>query len=358
MTADGQVFEKRHPPPGARPGSLMIPPNSPFPHIRVMNFDRDTLEEIDISDPAELSRFVGGGTVTWIDVQGLGDEATLRKMAETFGLHILVLEDIVNVPQRPKLETYDGHAFLVTRMAKATEGHDIQAEQVSFILGDGFVLTVQEHYGDVFDPVRTRIRRGGGPIRTFGADYLAYALMDAVIDGYYPVLEGLGEYLQEMEETVVDAADASTLRRIHDIKRVLLTLRRAVWPQREVLNAILQGEVPQFSEPVRVYVRDCYDHTVQLIDVIETCRELASGLMDVYLSSMSNRMNEVMKVLTIMASIFIPLTFIAGIYGMNFQHMPELQSRWAYPFILAVMVTVAVGMLWYFRRRGWIGGRR
>jgi magnesium transporter len=228
---------------------------------------------------------------------------------------------------------------------------------VSLVLGRRFLLTFQERLGDVLDPVRERIRQGIGPIRRAGPDYLAYAVIDAVIDGYYPILEQFGERLEALEDDVVLSPTPLLLRRIHHVKRELLDIRRAVWPQREAVSAVIRGDHELVGQEVRTYFRDVYDHCIQIMDVVETYRELAGGLMDVYLSSVSNRQNEVMKVLTVMASIFIPLTFLAGIYGMNFEHMPELHKRWAYPILLAVMAGVAGVMLLFFYRKGWLGSQ-
>jgi magnesium transporter len=230
-------------------------------------------------------------------------------------------------------------------------------------LGANFLLTFQERTGDCFDLVRDRIRRRRGHIRERKADYLAYALLDAVIDGYFPVLEACGERLESLEDAVLDKPSGEQSAQIHEMKRDLLTLRRAIWPQREMINALTRDSSAHVSDQTRVYLRDCYDHTIQLMDMLETYREIASGLVDVYLSSVSARMNEIMKLLTIIATIFIPLGFIAGLYGMNFDtgvspwNMPELSWRWGYPFALGLMAVVAIGLLLFFRKRGWIGGR-
>ena len=350
------LFHKRHPPVGARPGTLVIGENAQAPQIRLIAYTPDGVEDCSPESVEEIPEFVAAHKVTWVDVQGLGDEGLLKRLAEIFDIHALALEDAVNVPQRPKSEAY-GHQYLyITRMTmlhSVTE--DVDTEQVSIFLGSNYVLTLQERYGDIFDPVRARIRAGIGPIRHSGPDYLAYALIDTVIDGYYPVLERLGEHLENLEEAALRQPRREILRQIYDTKRQLLNIRRAVWPQREAVNTLIRDESPLVSPQVRVYLRDCYDHAVQVIDVTETFRELCGNLMDLYLSSVSLRMNDVMKVLTIMASIFIPLTFIAGIYGMNFESMPELSLPWAYPVALGIMAAIALGMLWMFRRKGWIG---
>lgn len=350
------MFRKRHTPVGARPGTLMINSHAQQPKIRVMKYKPDHLEEHDIAAVGALADLLEEGAVCWIDVQGLGDEKVLRDLAALFSIHPLALEDVVNVPQRSKIELFEKHTLCITRMSLLGE-EGIEPEQVSLFVGTDYVLTFQERCGDVFDPVRNRIRGGGAIIRSSGPGYLAYALLDAVIDGYYPILEVFGEKLEELEDKIMANPKPAVLHEIHKAKRDLLSIRRAIWPQREAVNALIRDENPLISETVRVYLRDCYDHCVQIMDGVETYRELAGGLMDVYLSSVGNRQNEVMKVLTIMASIFIPLTYMAGVYGMNFENMPELHSPWAYPFLLASMVLVAVGMLLYFRRKGWIGGQ-
>jgi magnesium transporter len=348
------MFRKRHPPIGARPGTLVINSHAQKPAIHVIEYTPDRVQEHDISEVEQLRPFLQAGSVAWVDVQGLGDEKVLRALGDVFGLHALALEDVVNVPQRPKLEPFDEHVLCISRMVMERAAQTIETEQVSLIIGRNYLLTFQERHGDVLDPVRRRIRQGQGPIRKAGPDYLAYAIIDALIDGYYPVMETFGEYLESLEDEIVVNPRTAILQRIHHVKRELLAIRRAIWPQREVVNALIRDENPFITDNVRVYLRDCYDHCVQIIDVVETYRELAGGLMDVYLSSVGNRQNEVMKVLTIMASIFIPLTFMAGVYGMNFQNMPELQTRWGYPLLLAAMVVVVVAMILFFRRKGWI----
>jgi magnesium transporter len=354
-----KFFQKRHPPVGARPGTLVIPTGAAHPRISVIDYTRDAVTETEIERVGDLKPYLDRDSVTWVNVEGLGDEATLQEIAEFFQLHPLLIEDVVNVPQRPKVEPYGDLLLLITRMVMVGnhEAARAEAEQVSIILGKQYVLTFQERRDDVFDPLRARIHRGLGAIRRSSTDYLAYAILDTVIDAYYPALEQIGEYLENLETEVIESPTNATVGRIYDLKRQLLTIRRAVWPQRDMINRMIQEE-EAFTDPVRVYLRDCYDHCIQASDIVESYREMAAGLLDVYLSSVSNRMNEVMKVLTIMASIFIPLTFIAGVYGMNFEFMPELHHRLAYPILLIVMAVTAALMLWYFQRRGWISGMR
>lgn len=348
------MFRKRHPPAGAKPGTLVIAKESAVPRIHLMAYTPDDLREEEVHDLAHLPSFIQQDKVCWIDVQGLGDEGVLHELARIFEIHPLAMEDIVNVPQRPKLEVFDNHTLIITRMAILEDEATTSREQVSLLVGKNFVLTFQERYGDVFDPIRARIRQGGPVFRSSGPEYLAYALIDAAIDGYFPILEHFGEQLETLEEQIMSSPRQSSIGDIHNIKRELLAIRRAIWPFREVVNTLLREDIPFVSDKVRVHFRDCYDHCVQLIDVVETYRELAGGLMDVYLSSVANRQNEVMKTLTITASIFIPLTFMAGIYGMNFENMPELHTNWGYPILLITMAAVALVMVVYFLRKGWI----
>lgn len=355
------IFRKRQPPVGAHPGTLVISAEAQPPRVHVMTYDVGHVDEHEEADAARLVLPEADGHVTWIDVQGLGDEAMLRRIGAAFRIHPLALEDAVNVPQRPKAEDYAGQHLFITRMARFTRSEDerglLDVEQVSLFVGPNYVLTLQERHGDVLDPVRTRVRFGKGTIRQSGADYLAYAIIDTVVDGYYPILEALGDRLEELEDRVLAQPDRATLRDIHRVKRQLLLLRRSVWPQREAIQGLVRGESALIGETVRVYLRDTLDHVQQVLDVSDSYWQLAGSLLETYMSLASNKQNEVMKVLTIMASIFIPLTFLAGIYGMNFDHMPELHQRWSYPVLLAVMVVVAAIMLVYFHRKGWLWDR-
>ncbi|MBX7247404.1 MAG: magnesium/cobalt transporter CorA [Candidatus Sumerlaeaceae bacterium] len=298
--------------------------------------------------------------VVWIDVVGLADVSLIERIGECFKLHPLALEDVVHTHQRAKVEDYGEHQFIVLRMAPMDGEYD--TDQLSMFLGPGCVVTFQERPGDCFGDVRDRIRRSKGRIRSLGADYLAYSILDAAVDAYFPLLERNGEALEELEDDVVVRPDPSVLARVYEIRRKLLILRRAVWPLREAVSVLARDQTPHFTQDTRAYLRDVYDHCIQIIDLMETYRELSSNLMDVYLSSMSNRLNEVMKVLTIITTIFIPLTFIAGVYGMNFHtesspwNMPELAHRYGYPICIGVMLLIAIAEIIYFRRKGWIGG--
>jgi len=348
-------FRKRHPPVGARPGTLVIGDEAVTPRMHVIVYGPDSLSEQDVSDATELQQHLREGHVCWIDVQGLGDERTMRTIGDSFKIHPLALEDIVNVPQRPKVEAYEHHLLLIMRMMRLCEKLTVDREQLTILVGENYVLTIQERHGDSFDGVRSRIRQGGLVLRSSGPAYLAYALLDAAIDAYYPILETFGEQLEETATQISESPEPATIQDVHTAKRELLAMRRAVWPLREIINSLLRGDLPFMGDNISTYLRDCYDHTVQVIDIIETYRELAGGLMDLYLSSVANRQNEVMKTLTIMASIFIPLSFLAGLYGMNFQNMPELGAPWGYPALLVIMALVAGGMVRHFYRKGWLG---
>jgi len=347
-------------PPGAAPGTLIADPAAPPPRMEVIAYGPDGFTRQCISEAGEVQSFLGKWPVVWLNVDGLGDAATIEKLGGMFHLHPLALEDVVNVHQRPKLESYDGHHFIVIRMI--TLNDHVETEQVSLFLGEGFVLTFQEKPGDCFDPVRERIRNKAPRISRSGADYLAYALLDALVDSCYPLLESFGERLDALQDEVLEQAARRTIAQVHDAKRDLRVLRRAVWPMRELFNSLYRDPLPYITDETRVFLRDCYDHTIQVMDLVETYREVASDLTDVYLSSVSNRMNEIMKVLTIISTVFIPLTFIVGVYGMNFNpdsspwNMPELNWRYGYPFSMVLMAACVVALLIFFRRKGWLGG--
>lgn len=338
----------------------MIDPTSPKPQIDLIAYGPDGMFEKHIADPQDLRHHIGKWPVLWVNVSGLGDEAILLALGEIFGLHRLALADVVNVYQRAKADRYADHMFLVARMLENT--HPIQTDQMSMFFGTSFVITFQERPGDCLGPLRERIRGAGGKVRSSGTGYLAYAILDAVVDGYFPILEEFGERLEKLEGEITEEPSRRSIGEIHDVKRDLLTLRRSIWPIREMLGSLLRESNPYFSGDDRYYFQDTYDHSVQVIDLLESFRELSSGLMEVYLSSVSNRLNEVVKLLTIFTSIFIPLSFIASIYGMNFDtrvsrwNMPELEWVYGYPFALALMAAVAGGLLYFFRRKGWIGG--
>ncbi|KAA1259208.1 Magnesium transport protein CorA [Rubripirellula obstinata] len=353
-------FKKRHTKVGARPGTLVIPKDAAKPTIRSIHYHLGGCDEADVVDIDNLHETFKPDTVTWVDVQGFGDRKVMQKIGKVFGLHSLLLEDIVNVPQRPKTEPYGDQLLMVVRMVQLEKNEDtrsvgVDMEQISIVLAKNYVITFQEKHGDVLDPVRARIRSGKGVIRTHGADYLAYAIADTIIDCYYPVLESVGDKLESLENDVIHNPTPAVLQELNAMKNQLINLRRAIWPQREAINSLVRGDHNLMTEPVGVYLRDTYDHCIQTSEVAEMYREMVTGLMNTYLSSIANRTNEVMKVLTIMASIFIPLTFMAGIYGMNFEHMPELHYRYSYAILWAAMLAVGGGMIAYFWKKGWIG---
>lgn len=371
-----RVFHRRTAP-GAAPGSVVGVPDAAPPKIQAFSFGPSQLQEIDVRDVRELESLVGQQPVTWVNVDGLGHAETIQRIGRLFKLHPLSLEDVVHVHQRAKVEAYEGVLFIVARMVRLVDHHaELQAaaddespgrparletEQISIFLGKDFVITFQEE-GDVdcLEPVRDRLRRDLGRIRHLGADHLAYAILDAVTDDYFPVLEWYGEELGEVEDRLDAAYDPQELRRIHDIRTDLLTLRRAAWPLREALQHLQRDTYPLVTPETRIYLRDCYDHTVQVIDVLETYREICADLREYYFSTLGQRTNDIMKVLTIIATIFIPLSFVVGVWGMNFDtavspwNMPELEWRFGYPLAWGVILLIAGGMMIYFWRKGWL----
>jgi len=337
--------------PGSPPGSSLIAQQTV---IQVLSYGPKEIREQVITDPAEAQAFLGKQPVTWVNVDGPVSAELLSKFGEIFELHPLALEDVASGHQRAKVEEYGKHHFMVTRMVAL--GKELETEQLSLFFGDNFVLTFQECAGgDCLDSVRERIRRGMGKIREEKPDHLAYCLVDAVIDGYFPVLEELGERLETLEDDILARHDSRTPSRIHELKRNILTLRRSIWPLREAVNSLCRDAMPLVSKETRIYLRDCYDHAVRLIDLIEMYRELCADLRDLHLTAVSNRMNEVMKVLTIITTLFIPPTFIAGLYGMNFRHMPELDWSWGYPFALGIMGLLVAGLVYFLNWKGWLG---
>jgi magnesium transporter len=348
----------RKPPVGARPGTLAIPSGATKSVLQVLSYDEEVIEEHDSPNLEGIRELKDTGRRLWVDVQGLGDEKLLRGLAELFAIHPLALEDVANVPVRPKTESYDGQLLVITQMPRSTDDLELSVRQVSFVIGRDYLLTFQEGKEDALEPVRKRLQVQSSLMRKSSTDYLVYAVLDTIVDAYYPVVESMGTRLEELEERVLAEATPETLRDLNSIKGQLLTLRRAITPQREAVNKLIRDENELVSQTVRTYLRDTYDHVVQTTEAVENARELVNGLVNTYLTVISNRMNEVMKTLTIVASVFIPLTFMAGIYGMNFEIMPELQKQWAYPALLLLMTLTAGGMVFYFWRKGWIGGRR
>jgi len=342
---------------GRPPGTLIHVGERKTDQVRVtaIDYDESSVNEHELDDIEECFPFKDTATVTWINVDGIHDTDVIQKLGDCYGIHPLVLEDVVNTSQRPKLEEFDDYVFLVLKMLLLNEEERRpEFEQVSIVLGQNFVISFQEREGDVFETVRERIRSGKGRIRRGGADYLAYAFVDSIVDGYFVVLETFGEYIEALEEELVADPDRKTLQKLNDMKRETIFLRKSIWPLREVISALQREESALVEDSTRVYLRDVYDHTIQVIDTVETFRDILTGMLDIYLSSVSNRMNEVMKVLTVIATIFIPLTFIAGVYGMNFRFMPELGWRWGYPITWFVMVVIGVLMVVFFKRKKWL----
>lgn len=354
----GRLFHRRRSIPGSAPGTLAAAPDARPPAIRIIAYGPDGVIDREHADPDEIAALRAQWPVIWVDVDGLGDVALLRRLGAEFGLHPLALEDVLSTHQRPKVESYGDHLFIVTQMAETVR--PFVAEQLSLFLGTGFVLSFQERPGDCFDPIRQRIQGSSGRFRANGADYLAYALLDAMIDGFFPVLETHGEVVEALEDRAIREPSGEIVGEVHAVKRDLLLVRRTLWPQREMIGALLRDEMPPVTAQTRVYLRDCYDHLVQLIDMTEVYREVSSSLFDLHMMAVSNRMNEVMKVLTIIATIFIPLGFIASVYGMNFEtsespwNMPELRWYFGYPFALGLMTAVAFAFLLVFWRKGWL----
>ena len=342
---------------GQAPGSLVHIGDRKVEQIRItlMNYDADNLLEKQLPTIEDSFPYRDTPPVSWINVDGLHETDVIEKIGLHFGIHPLVLEDILNTGQRTKAEEFENYLYIVLKMLIYDEtAEHISAEQVSLVLGPHFLISFQEKEGDVFNFVRERIRKARGRIRKSGCDYLAYALMDAVVDHYFGILEKLGEKIEDLEEQLLEDTAPWMLEEIHHLKREMIFLRKQIWPLREVLNSLIKDPSDLIRETSHVFLRDVYDHTIQMIDTIESYRDLLFGLSDLYQSTVSNRMNEVMKVLTIIATIFIPLTFIAGIYGMNFEYMPELKWHWSYPALWLLLILIFVAMLLWFKRKRWL----
>lgn len=353
----------RYPPPGTAPATLVVPPEyqGQKPTISLIEYDAHSIVERKIETMDELLPCLDNDKVSWINVDGLGDPEFIQRLGRHFRIHPLALEDIFNIGQRPKVDEYDRQLFIVLDMGYENKEEEVVFEQVCVVLAEQFVITIQEEEsGDVFNPVRQRLRDGGGNARFMKSDYLAYALIDAVIDQYFPIIESLGESMDDLQETLLDQPTRERLRELHDFKRLIARIRRAVWPQREVLGRLMRDETGLVETRTKPFFRDCYDHTVIMVDILETFRDATRNIMDIYLSSISIRTNEIMRVLTVITSIFIPLTFIAGVYGMNFDpklspfNMPELEWPFGYPFAICLMLAVAIGMIVFFKRKKWL----
>lgn len=346
---------------GLPPGTMVYIGEKRTEAIRITSFlyNETTLEEKIVAsadDCVELyERAKATKSILWLNIDGLHDLKVVEKIGSIFGLHPLVLEDIVNTTQRPKRMDYDTYIFMCLRLLEfSQENCRIDTDQMSLILGENYVLSFQELAGDCLDPLRERIRQGKGRVRKSGADYLFYALTDSIIDSYFIILEQLGEGIQELEDQVLDNTDPETLNEVHHYRRQMMYVRRAVWPLREMISGLAREELVLICQSTRLFLRDVYDHTIEVIEIVEMFRDMLGGMIELYMSNLSNKVNSVMRTLTVIATIFMPLTFIVGVYGMNFDNMPELHMTFGYYGVWAVMVGIAIGMLYFFRRREWI----
>jgi magnesium transporter len=357
MAVRNKTTKKRSSKAGLPPGTLVYLGGIKAESVRVTYIDycEQNFQEKQVSNIGECLKLKDTPTVSWINIDGVHDVELIEKLGKGFELHPLILEDILSTGQRPKFEDYEKYIFIVLKMLSYDdESQSVKVEQVGLILGPNYVISFQERIGDVFEHVRDRIRNAKGRIRKMGADYLAYVLLDAIVDNYFGILERFGEKIESLEDELVESPTEKTLQQIHSLKREMIALRKSVWPLRELISGLQRSESDLIKESTGIYLRDVYDHTIQIIDTIESHRDMVSGMLDIYLSSLSNKMNAVMKVLTIIATLFIPLTFVAGIYGMNFKYMPELEWRWAYPVVWLIMIAVAAVMLFYFRKKKWL----
>ncbi len=354
-------LSKFYHPPGTPPGTLMVAKGgvkAPL-SIRLIDYTATELREQKLANISECQARLHKASNTWIHIQGDAEPATLNHLGELFNLHPLAMEDVLNREQRPKVDSYDGQLFVILGLA-VMENSTIRMRQISLFLGDHYLVSFCDGDGDPFEPVRRRLQKDGNHIQPHSVDYLFYALVDTVVDGGFPVLESLGDEIEDLEEALLREPAPDTVAWIHHIRRELLLLRRLLWPQREVINGLLREDHGPISEETKIYLRDCYDHSIQLMELLEAYREIASNMLDVYLTSISNRTNEIMRVLTLIATIFIPLTFLVGVYGMNFENpnspwaMPELHWYYGYPIIWLVMIVVAISLLIFFKRRNWL----
>jgi magnesium transporter len=342
---------------GASPGTLVHIGEQKVDDTRItlIDYDEAHLQERVLDGIEEAFPLKDLPTVTWINIDGLHEIDIIENVGQHFNIHPLVLEDIVNTGQRPKTEEFEDFIYVVLKMLHYNENsEEISSEQFSLVLGPDFLISFQEIQGDVFKTVRERIRKPKTRIRKAGCDYLAYALIDAVVDNYFLILEKLGENIETLEEDLLENPSPETLQTLHEMKREMIYLRKQIWPIREMINSLVKGESSLVNESTSLFFRDIYDHTIQIIDTIESFRDILSGMLDIYLSTLSNKMNEVMKVLTIIATIFIPITFVAGIYGMNFKFMPELEWRWGYVMVWAIIVVVVGIMIGFFKKKQWL----
>lgn len=343
---------------GMAPGSLVyVGDKAAEPvEVSIIDYNESRFEELGDVDIETCRRYMNADTVTWINVSGVHQTGIIERIGEIAGLHPLLQEDVLNTEQRPKMDDFDDHLLIILKMFTMDNGNlELDHEQISLVIGRGYLISFQEgHPGDVFDPIRDRIRRAKGRIRRHGADYLAYSLMDMIVDRYFQVIEDFGEQIEVLQDQVIDSPKPEILHSIHRLKHQMIYMRKAVWPVREIISNLLRLESELIGKEVQRYLKDIYDHTIQIVDAVETYRDVLSGVLDIYLSNMSNRMNEVMKVLTVIATIFIPLTFLAGVYGMNFRYFPELEWRFSYPVFWGINIIIAGAMLAWFRKKGWL----
>jgi len=323
--------------------------------ISMMKYTADHVNEISVQDIRQCGPLKENDSITWINVNGIHQADLIETIGKIYDIHALTLEDIMNTAHRPKVEDFDTYVFLVIKMLQWDKPSDeIKSEQISLVVGHNYLMSFQENEGDVFGPLRDRIRKGKGRIRKLGSDYLAYSIMDAVVDHYFSILEIMGEKIEYLEDEILTNPSPEMLQHLHNMKGEMIYLRKQVWPLREIVNTLIRGDHPMMSENIHMYFRDVYDHTIHVIDTIESFRDILSGILDIYLSVASHRMNEVMKVLTIIATLFIPMTFVAGVYGMNFRFMPELEWKWGYVFVWCVMIGISGIMLLFFKRKSWL----
>ncbi|MFA5323104.1 MAG: magnesium/cobalt transporter CorA [Smithella sp.] len=322
--------------------------------INLIRYDETFFEEKEISSIKDFLFEKDKKVMTWLNIDGLQDIKLFEEVGKIFDLHPLVLEDILNTNQRPKMEDYDDYIYLVLKKFSGQEGENLLSDQISIILGKDYILSFQEREGSPFESIKEKISKNKGRIRKEGGDYLAHAILDNIVDNYFIVLEDMEEKIENLEDDLVKEPNRSTLQTIHLLKRELILLRKSLWPLREAISALQRSDSSLINKSTAVYFKDIYDHTIAIIDTVETFRDMLSGMLDIYLSTISNRLNEVMKVLTIIATIFMPLTFIAGVYGMNFKYMPELEWRWGYFGVLGVMLLVALVMLKFFKKKKWL----
>jgi magnesium transporter len=355
-------FSKRYHPPGTPPGTLTQPTAEELAALKItlVDYTDTSYEELEIEHPTKCRPYLERDTITWIHIQGKANPELLQHFGELYNLHLLAMEDVLNSGQRPKVDQYDEQLFIVMSLPVIYNKHCV-IEQVSLFCGGNFLISFHDSESDPFTSIRTRLRNHAGRLRSRKVDYLLYSLMDLIIDTGFPLLETLGERIEVLEDELLDRPTKATLNEIHHLKRELLLLRRNLWPQREVVNMLIRDDWPLITSETKLYFRDCYDHTIQIMDLLESYREMSAGMLDVYLSSVSNHLNQIMRVLTIIATLFLPLTFVAGVYGMNFSinsespwAMPELKWYYGYPLFWLLMIGIAVGMFVYFKRKGWL----